>query len=349
MHLNSDRDTTSLDVSLLEPANSERERELRSEASMDVDVGVPTVHTLASALLIVNPASRRGARDSRKFAEACSRAQIDVRVVETERPGHATTLARELTASGDFDAVFSIGGDGTASEVISGLAGTPSAPPVGVLGGGTANILARTLGMPMRPASAIDALVDAVPVAVDLGRVADGRRFVIGLGVGLDAAMIGGASPRLKRRIGYAAYALSALRAGLRMERFAVRVTVDGVAHDVETASLLVANFGSVANGLFRFGEGIRHDDGVLNACMYSPRSHLDAARIAWRMLRGTMSCERCFTSLSGSHFLIEPLTPRAAQADGELFGATPFEITVEPGAVRLLVPRSARVMRTHN
>ena len=328
------------DLSLLEYAGNERDTHAGAAAA---------AWTLRRALLVVNPASRRGERDAEAAVRACERANIGVTVAETAAPADATRIVRELASDGRFDAVLSVGGDGTAMEVISGLAGLPSAPPVGVLPGGTANILARTLGMPMDAGRAIGSLIDATPTAIDLGHFGDGRRFAIGLGIGLDAAMIGGAPPRLKRRLGYVAYALSAVRAGLRMERFTVRLTVDGVAHDVITTSLLVANFGSVANGLFRFGDGIRYDDGVLNACIYSPRTRLDAVRICWRMLRGTMSCERCFTSLSGAHFLIEPGTPRRAQADGELLlGTEALEITVEPSAARVLMPRSARVMRTN-
>ena len=134
---------------------------------------------------------------------------------------------------------------GTVMEVIPALAGVDGAPPVGILPGGTANVLARSLRIPMRIERAVRALLDGEEAHLDLGRLADGRRFAIGLGVGLDAAMIGAASSGLKRWLGPLAYALTAARAGLRLERFHLRLTVDGRVHELDTSSVLIANFGA--------------------------------------------------------------------------------------------------------
>ncbi|HVX41898.1 MAG TPA: diacylglycerol kinase family protein [Gemmatimonadaceae bacterium] len=295
---------------------------------------------IGRALLVVSGGARRAARAGREAISACEARGVSCRVVETRAPRHAVALTRELTQSDSFDAVFAVGGDGTAMEVVTALADRDDRPPVGIVPAGTANVLARTIGVPMRPARAVTALLDGEVARLDLGRTADGSRFAIGLGVGLDAAMIAGASARLKRRLGYLAYALSAARAGLGLRRFRARLTVDGKSHEIDTASVLIANFGAVLGGLVRFGDGILHDDGLLNACVYSPRSRLDAARILWRMLRGNIDCDRCFFTLSGRHFTLEIDPAGHAQADGELLGLTPLEVTVEPGAATLLVPR---------
>lgn len=295
---------------------------------------------IARALMIVSGGARRGRRAAAQALAACDARGVACTVAETQAPRHATTLASELTRNTQYDAVFAVGGDGTAMEVITALAERDDRPPVGIIPAGTANVLARTLGIPMRPSRAVRALLDSDVARLDLGRTSDGARFAIGLGVGLDAAMIAGASSSMKRRLGYAAYALAAARAGLGMRRFRARLTVDGESYDVETASVLIANFGAVLGGLVRFGDGILHDDGLLNACVYSPRTRLDAARVLWRMLRGNVSCDSCFFSVSGRRFTLEVEPASRAQADGELLGATPIEITVEPGAATLLVPR---------
>ena len=126
---------------------------------------------------------------------------------------------------------------------------------------------------------------------------------------------------------------------GLRLKRFTARITVDGVTVQVETSSVLVANFGLVLGDLVCFGEQIGHRDGLLSVCVYSPRSKFDAMRIFWRMLRGEVSYDRCVRILAGSAIRIETDLPRSMQADGELLGLTPVEIRVEPNAVRLLTP----------
>jgi YegS/Rv2252/BmrU family lipid kinase len=299
---------------------------------------------IAKALLVMNPGARGSRRALAAVVNAFEKAGVGCDVVETRAPGHATELVRErLAADVDaVDAVFTLGGDGTAMEVATALAEHPDSPPLGILAMGTANVLARTLGIPLSPAAAVDALLEAPVVQIDLGRIAGGPCFAIGLGVGLDATMIGGASSSLKRRVGYFAYVWSAVRAGLRLERFRVRITVDGVVREHETSSVLVANFGTVLGDLVCFGERIGHQDGLLDVCVYSPRSPLDAVRILWRMLRGGVSDDRCVHTMSGRHIRIETDPPRPTQADGELLGLTPVEIHVEPNAVRLLAPRAA-------
>ena len=297
---------------------------------------------VANVLLIVNPASRSGKHALPVVLGALRAAHVQSEVAETTGPLHATTLVRDCLSAdpGRFDAVLALGGDGTAMEVASALAAVPGAPPLGIIALGTANVLARTLGIPMQAPRAVAALLGADRVAIDIGRVVGGPAFAIGLGVGLDASMIGGTSATLKQRIGYGAYALAALRAGLRLERFRATITVDGVAHEVETSSVLVANFGTVLGGLVCFGDGIGYADGVLDVCIYSPQSYFGAMRILVRMLLGGVRRDRHVRVISGRTVRIETDPPRPMQADGELLGMTPVDIRVEPNAVRVLIPR---------
>jgi len=254
----------------------------------------------------------------------------------TKSPGHGAELALELGSG--YDAVFTLGGDGTAIEVIGALAN--GGPPVGVLPGGTGNVVARTLGTPLSSGRAVRALLGGSEARIDLGRLATGQRFAIGMGVGLDAAMIAGAPAPLKRRLGFFAYVLSATGAVFRMKSFRVRLTVDGATLEMEAAAVLIANFGAVLDDLITFGDGIRRDDGFLDACIYSPRNLRDAARILWMMSRKRFQPDRCVTYVKGRQFRVETFPPRAGQADGELLGDSPFEVSVEPLAGRVLVPK---------
>ena len=129
---------------------------------------------------------------------------------------------------------------------------------------------------------------------MDLGRLSDGRRFAIGVGVGLDATMISEAPARLKKRFGFMAYVIGGYKAVIRNQKFNLRLTVDGVVYERQASAVLVANLGAVLNDLVSFGDGIVHDDGVLNACVFSPQSLGDALRILWRMLRKDFSPDPC-------------------------------------------------------
>lgn len=284
----------------------------------------------------MNPASRIGGKALPKAQRAFADAGVTCDTMLTDSPGHGAQLATEHAQS--YDAVFTLGGDGTAIEVMGALAHT--GPPVGILPGGTGNIVARTLGIPLKSGKAVRALLEGDEARIDLGRLASGERFAIGMGVGLDATMIAGAPGPMKRRFGFLAYVLSATRAVLRMEKFKVRLTVDGEVTEHEASAVLVANFGAVLNNLIAFGDGIRRDDGLLNACIYSPRNLRDAMRIFLMMSRKNFQDDPAVTYRSGKNFRIETIPPRLGQADGELLGHSPFEVTVEPLAGRVLVPK---------
>ena len=288
-------------------------------------------------LLIVNPASRRGARLRDKALKAFADAGVACDAMPTEAPGHAAVLAK--THAHKYHAVFTLGGDGTVMEVLSVLA--HQGPPLGILGGGTGNVVARTLGIPLNPAQAVPMLLNGDEATVDLGRLGDGRRFAIGVGVGLDATMISEAPARLKRRFGFMAYVIGGYKAVLRNRKFKLKLTVDGVVFEQTASAILVANFGAVLNDLVSFGDGILYDDGLLNACVFSPVNLWDALRILWRMVRKDFRADPCLFYRSGREFRIETMPEMPAQADGELLlPGTPISVSVDPLAGCLLIPK---------
>jgi diacylglycerol kinase (ATP) len=294
---------------------------------------------IEQVLLIVNPASRRGLRIRTKALRAFADAGVDCHMMVTEAPGHAAIIAKAHAAK--YDAVFTLGGDGTVMEVLSALA--HQGPPVGVLAGGTANVVARTLRIPLNPARAVPLLLAGDEATMDLGRLGDGRRFAIGVGVGLDATMISEAPDRLKKRFGFMAYVLGGYKAVLRNQKFHLRLTVDGVVYERTASAILVANFGAVLNNLVAFGDGIVHDDGLLNACVFSPDSLWDAMRILWRMVRKDFRADPCLFYKSGREFTVETTPPMIAQADGELLPDTPLSVSVDPLAGCLLIPKRGK------
>jgi diacylglycerol kinase family enzyme len=149
----------------------------------------------------------------------------------------------------------------------------------------------------------------------------------------------------LKRRLGVAAYAIiggwAAIRAVVKRDLFHVRLVIDGSVYECDAAAVMIANFGAVLGKRLTLGPEIRTDDGVLDACVFSPRSFRDALRITWKMLRAEFSDDPALTYRRGCHIRVEAHPPRSWQADGEMMGVTPFSVQVEPRAVRLLVPRA--------
>ncbi len=287
-------------------------------------------------LLVANPASRRGAKLRAAAIGAFAEAGVECTPVLTERPGHAGDICRERAAG--YDAVFTLGGDGTAMEVVAALAN--SGTPVAILPGGTGNLIARALGTPLAMRRAVRALLAGERQRIDLGLLDDGRRFAFAAGVGIDSQMIEHTSPWLKRRIGVGAYVLAAARAIFRRDNIHVRATVDGEHIERDAAAVMLTNFGAVLNDRLSLGPEIRQDDGKLDLCVFSPGGLTDAVRILWRLSRKDFRNDPCMLFRAGAVFRIETDPPCQAQADGDLIGPTPFGARVEPHAATLLVPR---------
>ncbi len=298
---------------------------------------------IARAIIIANPASRKGKQLAKRAHALLAARSIVCDVVFTERAGHAAELA--ALHGQNYDVVFALGGDGTVMEIAGALAGTDT--PVGVLAAGTGNLLARALGIPLSMRRAVPALLHGDSLLIDLGRFESGRRFAVAAGVGIDASMVAETPGWLKRRLGVAAYAMmgtrAALRAVLRRQYFHARVTIDGVQHERQAAAVMIANFGAVLGNRITLGPDIRTDDGLLDACVFSPRTLLDALRIMWRLMTRNFTSDPCMLYQQGSTIRVETTPPMQWQADGEMMGITPFTAVVEPLAVRILIPGSGK------
>ena len=142
------------------------------------------------ALLLFNPNATTTDDHVRDVIAAALASAVDLQVLPTKRRGHATHLVAGAVHEG-ADAVFALGGDGTANEVIQALAG--SDVRLGIIPGGGANVLARTLGLPNDAVRATSHLLDAVRAdrtrRITLGRAGD-RYFGFNAGFGFDAAVI---------------------------------------------------------------------------------------------------------------------------------------------------------------
>ena len=166
-------------------------------------------------------------------------------VVETGRRGDAERLAREAASSG-IGLLIAAGGDGTVNEIVNGLAGADRPPMVGVLPLGTANVLARELGLPLDAAAAATALAKGRPRPVHLGLV-NGRRFVMMAGVGFDARVVAAVRPEMKSRFGRLAYAATSADLWVRGQAARYRLQVGGTSEEV--GSVVIANGRFYAGG----------------------------------------------------------------------------------------------------
>jgi YegS/Rv2252/BmrU family lipid kinase len=294
---------------------------------------------VARALLITNPAA---ARTQQRAVEAVMRtfrgAGWNAEVLATGGPGDAKRLAQYGVNEG-VDVVAVFGGDGTTMQAAAALVGTDVS--LGVIPGGTGNLLAGNLRIPASPERAARALVTGKPRPFDLGRMerpGGVQYFAVACGAGYDARVMAGTLAEHKRRWGMAAYVATTLRL-IRDIRSTIHViTIDGVEYDAHAAMVLVANCGEVIPPFVRLHPGIRPDDGLLDVVVMQANSFGQSVRAVWDLLR---SADTFVGFAKGRVIRVETDPVQPVQLDGEPGGYTPFTATVVPGAIRIMVPES--------
>jgi diacylglycerol kinase family enzyme len=193
------------------------------------------------ALLVTNLTARTvSARLKQVIVKALS-ADLKLEVADTEARHHATELAKDAVDRG-FDLVIVFGGDGTMNEVANALVGTETA--MALLPGGLANVLCRTMGIPIDIVEATGQLLNRIQAGttrqINVGKM-DERYFVMSCGIGLDAATVRRVeeNPTAKRRYRDWFFIYSAFRSALgeyRGRQPYIRLTARGVSEDVVLA-----------------------------------------------------------------------------------------------------------------
>jgi diacylglycerol kinase (ATP) len=237
------------------------------------------------------------------------------------------------------DLVVAGGGDGTVSSVAKGLEG--STTPLGILPLGTANVLARELGIPLDLDGACHLLAIAHATrAVDAMRVGD-RIYFTQVGVGIDALMIRDTSSERKRQFGRLAYLWTAFRNLIGFEPRRFSIGVDGRHVRPRASQVVIANCGVLGQPPFRWGPHILPDDGRLDVCIIRARTALDYLKLSLHVVSGQFRSHPNLRYLVAERAVaINADRPLPVQADGEIIGETPVLVHVVPKAVQVVVPR---------
>jgi len=299
------------------------------------------------ALFIANPAAARTADVTVQAAiETLRRGGWTVELRATGGPGDARRFAAQAVADG-LDAVVVFGGDGTTMQAAAALVGTETA--LGLIPGGTGNLLAGNLRIPSHPIRAARALLDAQRRPLDLGRMmrADGPHyFAVACGAGYDARVMAETSTADKQRWRFAAYVATSFRLLPLLRSTRHLITVDGVEYEARAAMALVANCGEVIPPYVKLRSGITPDDGLLDLIVMRADSFVQGVQAVWELLRDGQplgSGPGRVGHARGRQITIATDVELPVQLDGEPHGITPFAVDVIPHAIRVLVPASPR------
>jgi diacylglycerol kinase (ATP) len=251
------------------------------------------------------------------------------------------------------------GGDGTLNQVANSLVhANGQKPALGILPAGTANVLARDLGLPV-PLSGLEStlaaaarlLVRSRRARMDVGvaRSASGERcFLCWAGVGLDAAVTADvmANPRAKRRLGvlYFAGNLVARLPGIRnAPRYSLEV--DGQLWQGRGILAVVSNIQHYAVVLEMAPEALLND-GRLDVAFFHGITPWNGGATLARLLTSHHPSDPNVCYAQATCVRIEAAQPQPVHVDAEPFGVTPVEITVLPGALTILAPPTSEARR---
>ncbi len=317
---------------------------------------------MRKATLLYNPLSgrRRGRRlaDVEAALSALGNAGVEASAAPTRGASDAIDQTRQAIAEG-CDTVFACGGDGTIHDVLQGLVGTDAAMAIIPLG--TANSLAHDLQLPLSPAAAAEAALTATPRRVAIGKVTYqdfagdrvSRYFTVTVGIGLDAHLFYKLDPLAKRRLGMAAYCAKATHLWLthKMENFAVEISEESAEKSqtrrLEVSQLLAVRIGNFGGVLRELAPGASLEREDLRLVLFKTRSRVAYLRYVLRGIFGANWQVPGIELVHSAHAVCREVASAGSsttarmfvEADGELLGTLPAEVSVVRDAVTLLMP----------
>lgn len=287
-------------------------------------------------LLISNKNARRGNEPLDPALEVFAQAGLVVLEEPASRgrdvPPIVAARAREV------DAIVLAGGDGTVHEAAPAL--IEAGLPVGILPRGTANDLARAVGLPLDPRRAAGIIAAGATRSVDVGEV-NGSLFFNVAHIGLGAALADMLSRKMKKRLGPLAYTVAAAAALAKLRPFRAEIIADG-------ERLVLRTFGAtIGNGRYFGGSGIvaedaEIDDGVFHVFAIKTKNPLRLALLLPDLMRGRQGRSDQVPTLVAPALEIRTVRPMKIRADGKIIAETPATFRVRPAALRIFAPARA-------
>ena len=285
------------------------------------------------ALLLANPNARQVKKGFSKAINNLQELGLEILYKETESPLDVGRLISKHRDAVDF--VIIAGGDGTLNLAVEALVETGL--PLAILPLGTANDLAKTLGIPSELEAACRAIASGKKHYIDLGSV-NGKYFLNVASIGLSVEIARKLTKEVKHRWGVFAYAITALRTLLKSELFSAEIRCEGGSETVKTLQIAIGNGRHYGGGMT-----IAHD-----ASIDDQRLDLYSLEIkhCWQLIALLPALqfgkyEKTFgiRALSGSE--IEVITTQAypINTDGEVTAYTPARFRVIPEALAVIIP----------
>jgi diacylglycerol kinase family enzyme len=270
----------------------------------------------------------------REMSQAFARAGIPLRFHYVEDNSEAAEEVDRALKAGCQD-FLAVGGDGTVSLAASYLYGKPHR--LGIIPAGTANTLARILGVPMNIKKAIRLAATSRKMKPVDGMEVGGQIYLLNVSTGLSSISLDGLDVKQKAKAGMFSYVVGVARASLKVAPCDYELTIDGRACPVRAIEIHVTNTGVLGTLQYHLNETSRIDDGKVEVLGLS---HLSPVTVVDAVLDVLMRRKKRAIRLIGvgSEITIHSAQVQAVQGDGDIIGPTPVKIKVRPRAINFIV-----------
>ena len=283
---------------------------------------------------IINPASGREEPILSYINSTFKDTAIKWDVSITKAAGDAQKMAQECLDKTDIIAVY--GGDGSVMEVAQALHKIDK--PMAIIPGGTANVMAKELGIPIDTKEAIDLLKNKnyQIKPLDMGLI-NNKPFVIRVNLGILADMVLEADREMKNNFGQLAYGITTMQTVSNADRQNYKLIIDGEEINESGVALTVTNLGNIGVEGFSFLPDISFSDGLLDVILLNEADFLSLVK-----LTGTTLLQQESSVLKrwkAKEVTIIPEKPKKFICDDSVMEADKLEIKVVPAALKVVVP----------
>jgi len=301
------------------------------------------------AAVVVNPASANGKTGKHwpKTASFFEQEGFSFVYSFTEAPGHATEITRRYLKDG-YDLIVSVGGDGTANEVVNGFFSNGEAirnsAAVAFVSTGTGRDLSQTIGTPRDSAQAIRHIMRSSLRSVDVGKVSyvnnqgeqETRYYINVAGLGLDGDTVARVNRTSKALGGFVSFLWAAVVSLFFYKSQKMTVTVDDVlVCDEPIIVVTVCNGSYFGGGMFIAPQALI-DDGLFDIIILRNLSKINLLMNLPKVYRGSHLDHPLVISLRGKHIMVRSEGNTLLNLDGEQPGRAPVEIELLSSAINL-------------
>ena len=280
---------------------------------------------MKKAMLIINPTSGgEKALDYKEKLENKAKEYFEyVETKITEKAKDATAFADEASKE-NYEAVIVFGGDGTVNEVISGIAEKDYSPKLGIIPGGTGNLITKLLEISQDIDEAIDQLDFNKTNAIDIGK-ANKSYFGYIFSVGSLPEAIHNVEIEDKTKYGVLAYAINTIKSVIKDEVFNIKIETENGSYEGEASQVLVLLSNYYADKKI-FEE---NKDGYANILILKNASIISKLSLIPDLLKGDIVENDNIEYIKAKDITISSDTKLESDIDGDQSDDLPVKITV--------------------